>query len=397
MSVAQAPSIQLGEVLHLSDRAIPSANLQEINLAGVYSFGRGLFKRGPMRPAETSYKSYNRLVAEDFVISQPKAWEGALARVTQEFDGWFLSPVFPTFTAETERLLPGYLEWFCKRKAVWQDLQILSKGMGARRETVSPEQFLTLEIPLPSLNEQRRIVAHIDGLASKVEESNALRLSSQQELFALSISHSRKLFEALPGPRVPIESVCSAIIDNLHSNPVYAEGGTIPCIRSSDVGFGTLDLSNARRTDETEYTRRTVRGEPQTNDIVLVREGGGTGKCALVLPKHRFSLGQRVMMLRPDQRQVLPKYFLYQLLSPTIQEDYIQPLSTGSASPHLNIGALRQFPFVLPSLRDQACIVADLDALQAKVRAVNALQSETATELDAMLPAILDKAFKGEL
>lgn len=35
-------------------------------------------------------------------------------------------------------------------------------------------------------------------------------------------------------------------------------------------------------------------------------------------------------------------------------------------------------------------------ALQAKVDAVKALQVETAAELDAMLPAILDKAFKGE-
>src|SRR5260370_11846873 len=111
-----------------------------------------------MRPAETSYKSYNRLVHNDFVISQPKAWEGALARVTPEFDGWFLSPVFPAFRADTARLLPSYLEWFCKRKSVWQDLQRLSKGMGARRETVSPEKFLSLEIPLPPRQEQHRIV-----------------------------------------------------------------------------------------------------------------------------------------------------------------------------------------------------------------------------------------------
>jgi type I restriction enzyme S subunit len=191
--------------------------------------------------------------------------------------------------------------------------------------------------------------------------------------------------------------VCAAIIDNLHSNPIYAEGGTVPCIRPSDVGFGVLDLANARRTDEDEYRRRTVRGELQVDDIVLVREGGGTGKCALVLPEHRFSLGQRVMMLRPDRDKVLPKFFLYQLLSPIIQEDHVQPLSKGSASPHLNIGSLRRFPFLLPSVNEQARIVENLDALQAKLEAVKTLQTETAAELDAMLPAILDKAFRGEL
>jgi hypothetical protein len=42
-------------------------------------------------------------------------------------------------------------------------------------------------------------------------------------------------------------------------------------------------------------------------------------------------------------------------------------------------------------------IVAYLDNLQAKVQALKRLQAETATELDALLPSILDKAFKGEL
>jgi len=42
-------------------------------------------------------------------------------------------------------------------------------------------------------------------------------------------------------------------------------------------------------------------------------------------------------------------------------------------------------------------IVAYLGNLQAKVEALKRLQAETATELDALLPSILDKAFKGEL
>ncbi len=91
------PIVRLEKVLTLSKNAVPSASLNEINLAGVYSFGRGLFKRGPISPTETTYKSYNRLVVDEFVISQPKAWEGAIARVTEEFAGWYLSPVFPTF------------------------------------------------------------------------------------------------------------------------------------------------------------------------------------------------------------------------------------------------------------------------------------------------------------
>ena len=48
-------------------------------------------------------------------------------------------------------------------------------------------------------------------------------------------------------------------------------------------------------------------------------------------------------------------------------------------------------------LDEQQRIVAYLDGLQAKVNALRELQSKTREELDALLPSVLDKAFKGEL
>jgi type I restriction enzyme S subunit len=45
----------------------------------------------------------------------------------------------------------------------------------------------------------------------------------------------------------------------------------------------------------------------------------------------------------------------------------------------------------------QCRIVAELDTLQAEVDALKRLQAETAAELDALLPSILDRAFKGKL
>lgn len=50
-----------------------------------------------------------------------------------------------------------------------------------------------------------------------------------------------------------------------------------------------------------------------------------------------------------------------------------------------------------PLKGEQRRIVAYLDDLQAKVDSMKRLQAETAAELDAMLPSVLDKAFKGDL
>ncbi len=64
---------------------------------------------------------------------------------------------------------------------------------------------------------------------------------------------------------------------------------------------------------------------------------------------------------------------------------------------NLNTHIVRCLVVPLPPLEEQHRIVAYLDGLQAKVDALRRLQAETAAELDALLPAILDRAFKGDL
>lgn len=393
---AALPKLPLRVAAQPAIRSVVPSPGETYRQIGVSLWGKGAYEREPLDGGLTKYRQLFRAERGDIVVNKIWARNGSVAVVDDNLAGCYGSNEFPMFAPIDGRLDPRWMHWVTKTRDFWAQCDQKSQGTSGQNR-IKPERFLEVEIPLPPIDEQRRIVARIEALAAKVEEARGLRSTSIDEVAALRASRSRQVFETLSDDPVPLDEVCSAIIDNLHSNPFYAEGGTIPCIRSSDVGYGTLNLESARRTDEAEYTRRTIRGEPQADDIVLVREGGGTGKCAIVLPEHRFSLGQRVMMIRPDQSRVMPRFFLHQLLSPTIQEDQIRPLSKGSASPHLNIGALRRIPFVLPPLDQQRRIVAELDALQAKVNSVKALLTETAAELDAMLPAILDTAFKGEL
>lgn len=70
------PEVALGEVLSLSVDAVQATPDAEFKIAGVFSFGRGLFAREPLSGADTTYKHFHRLHHNDYVISQPKAWEG---------------------------------------------------------------------------------------------------------------------------------------------------------------------------------------------------------------------------------------------------------------------------------------------------------------------------------
>ncbi len=69
----------------------------------------------------------------------------------------------------------------------------------------------------------------------------------------------------------------------------------------------------------------------------------------------------------------------------------------GQGKPGLNLSNIRALTLPFPPLPAQHRIVEYLDGLQANVESLKLLQAETAAQLDALLPSILDKAFKGEL
>lgn len=391
------PTNRLGDVLHLSDNAVPSTQLDEINLAGVYSFGRGLFKRGPMSPQDTSYKTYNRLVADDYVISQPKAWEGALARVTPEFEGWFLSPVFPTFRANQERLLPTYLEWFCKRESVWLELQRNSRGIGARRESVLPEQFLSLEIPLPPLAEQRRIVARIEELAAQIQEARALRHETADEVNYLFEATVSRYLANPSSPRYPLDSRASKIGSGstpLGGRSAYPSAG-IPFVRSLNVRMRTFQWDDiAFISPETHAKMAGTTVKP--NDVLLNITGASIGRVACAPPDLReANVNQHVAIIRPDAG-LDSRYLMYWLSQPTVQET-INSEQKGATRQGFTKAQISAFEVPIPPISEQRRIVAELDTLQSEVDALKHHQRDTAAELDALLPAILDRAFRREL
>jgi type I restriction enzyme, S subunit len=389
------PTVRLREVLRPISRPEKPAPGKAYRQLGVRLWGQGAYERESIDGASTRYAVLSRVEADDIVVNKIWARNGSVAVVQPELTGCFVSGEFPTFQPVPEKLISRWIHWLTKSQDFWAQCDDKSRGTSGKNR-IKPEQFLRVEIPLPAVAEQQRIVAQIDELAAKIAEARLLREQAAQEAAALLTASRRAAILDCEAETVSLEDCCSAVIDNLHSNPRYSETG-IPCVRSPDVGYGTLNLENALRTDEDEYRRRTVRGKPIEDDVVLVREGGGTGKCALVLTGQRFSLGQRVMMLRLNPERVIPHFFLHQMLCSLVQEEQINELCKGSASPHLNIATLRGFRMRIPRLAQQHRIVAYLDTLQTRVDVLKNLQARTTAELTGLLPSILDKAFNGGL
>lgn len=406
--------VALSEVLQLSIDAVPVDNCETYPISGVYSYGRGLFARQPLSGTQTTYKFFHKLHENDFVLSQLKGWEGALAKVTLAFEGWFLSPQFATFRVIDNKLDINFLDWYCKQSKVCEELKYKSSGMGARRDTVSPKKFLSIEIPLPPLDEQRRIVARIEELAAKVEEARGLRRQSvEYGLPSLRNGIFRKAFQGkfldysatefdkdeIPsiGKWVKLGDICSLITDGTHQTPTYTEKGMM-FLSAQNIKPYRFMPKNHKYVSYEDYLAYTARNKVKKGDILITRVGAGIGEVAMVDQDIDFAIYVSLGHIRAIQDFVYTPYLVHWLNSPAgVAQSREKILGRGHSQGNLNLNLIRQFLVPLPSLPEQHRIVAYLDDLQAKVDALKRLQTETAAELDALLPSILDKAFKGEL
>lgn len=160
------PLVALGEALTLSLDDVPVVPERTYRIAGVYSFGKGLIEREPRSGAEIKYSTLRRLRQDQLVYARLNAWEGALAVVPQEFDDTYVSQEFPVFDLDPAQADPRYFDHLCRWSKLWDDLFERARGMGARtgarRLRVHPEQFLSIEIPLPNVDEQRRVATKLD-------------------------------------------------------------------------------------------------------------------------------------------------------------------------------------------------------------------------------------------
>jgi type I restriction enzyme S subunit len=179
----------MGDLMSLDVDVVSVEPNEEYRSAGVYSFGRGLFERGKIRGTDTSYTRLHRLHAGQVAMSRLKAFEGAVAVVRPEFDGWVLSPEFPTFSPRTDVVYPPYLEMLCKWTGLRTLMQKASRGIGARRERVSADAFLAIPIPLPDYEHQRRL-GSLYAKAHAVRQLDERRRTLLDRLTASALDHA---------------------------------------------------------------------------------------------------------------------------------------------------------------------------------------------------------------
>jgi len=151
-----------------TDTAVSLA--ENYTFAGVKSFGRGVFRKEAKSGLDFAYDRLTQLRAGEFTFPKLMAWEGALGVVPDDCDGCYVSPEFPVFTPDTDKILPEILDIHFRSPNVWKELADISTGTNVRRRRLNPKAFLTYEFPVPPMSVQREVAA----IAKKLGTANAL-------------------------------------------------------------------------------------------------------------------------------------------------------------------------------------------------------------------------------
>jgi type I restriction enzyme S subunit len=241
------------------------------------------------------------------------------------------------------------------------------------------------------------IIVYIEALAARIAEAHGLRQQAVEEAEAIVGSAKRAIFNSEsierwnPHLLGDIADIVSGVTLGRHLT-----GPTIrlPYLRVANVQDGHLELGEIKEVDIRES--ELEKWQLKIGDILLT-EGGDWDKLGrgtvwqgeipnCIHQNHIFRV--RVNIAEFDPR------FLMSLISSPYGKSYFQSASkqtTNLAS--INQRQLKSFTIFQPPMTEQRHIVAYLDDLHARVDALKRLQAETAAELDALLPAVLDRAF----
>jgi len=342
----------------------------------------------------------------------------------QPGDGW--TYLFSNFThrlrPDTRRIDPRFLAWFLRspQSLSWR-FEAQQNAVGLRN--LQTGAFLAQRVPVPSLTVQRaiadyldaletghaesvrlpadlleqgRIVARIEALAPQVEEARSLRSQATEEADALMPSARNSCVRSLREhcQDVALGDVCVNITDGPHVSPRYVDQG-VPFISVRNIRETGIDFSSAKFVTVEDHDVFSKKAMVEVGDV-LYTKGGTTGIARRVDTERPFSIWVHVALLKLRKDQAEASFVEHMLNAPTSKEQ-AELFTRGSSNRDLGLSRMSKIKFPLPPLSDQVKIVADLDALQVEAARLRRLQTETAEEIEALMPAILDRAFKGEL
>jgi type I restriction enzyme S subunit len=278
-------------------------------------------------------------------------------------------------------------------RAVNDELKSRVGTAGNSAGKLETDEWSSVEIPVPSPAEQRRLVARIEALTSRLEQAGQVRQAALAEAESAQAALVDAVFAERNGDwnEATVKQLCGQPQYGYTESASHEQVGPL-FLRITDIQDGNVNW---------ETVPFCVCDEPakyrlNDGDIVFARTGATTGKSYLVRNPPEAVFASYLIRIRPGER-VLPEYVWWYFQSSGYWASVFTGIDEGNR-PNMNGSKLAALHIPFPISEDeQRRIVARLDALAAKHAQLRRLQTETGAELAAFTPALLAKAFCGEL
>ncbi|MBP5974037.1 restriction endonuclease subunit S [Brasilonema sp. CT11] len=335
---------------------------------------------------------------------------------------------------------PEYLYSFFQSDAYWT--QILDEKEGSAQPNVNGQKLMNILVPMvgseiqsaisnflevvrnrqdgsfeelpelpPPMKEQRRIVARVEELAGKIEEVRSLRKEALEETEVLVSSSLSQIFDYQISDKLPNGWKWKALGELLLNNKEGMTTGPFgTLLQKSEIqseGVPVLGIANVQANRfvpgfidyVSPWKAQTLSSyKLQPDDIVIARSGTVGRSCVVPLGLEPAPIiSTNLIKLRLDKQTFLPELLCRLFNGSRLIERHKDSECRGSTRSFFTQTILLRLKIPVPPIPEQCRIVAYLDELQAKVNTMKRHREEAMKELDALLPSILDKAFKGEL
>lgn len=272
------------------------------------------------------------------------------------------------------------------------------KTTGIRNLTFS--EYKQIEIPLPPLEVQKKIVTKLESLLAKISEAKKLRAEAQENADNLLSAELHKIFEEGKSKDWR-ETTLGAVLDLCDSGTWGEESSDgLPLLRSTNMQNGNLILDDLKTiaVPKDKINRYLLR----EGDILITKSSGSVnhiGKSLYITKEmhEKYGFSNFTQRLRINKEQALPKWIYIKISDQGTRDFLLNASQTTTGLRNLKILALKELKILLPPLTEQKKIVAHLDSISQKVQEVKELQNTTQKELDVLERSILSKAFSGEL
>ncbi|MDO9464495.1 MAG: restriction endonuclease subunit S [bacterium] len=247
------------------------------------------------------------------------------------------------------------------------------------------------EIPLPSSQEQKRIVKVLDEVFDKVEKSKKNAKKNLQNAKEIFESYLQSVFSNEKWEEDNLSDVCD--VEYGYTEKARCKGD-YRFVRITDTDKnGLLTQEKKMYINSFKESNKYILKD---GDLLMARTGASAGNVLLFKGEEKAVFASYLIRMK-FKKEISSKLYWYFSKS-RLYWDQVSQLSAGSAQPQFNGGALKQIVFKFPkSITEQKSIVAKLDALSAETKKLETIYNHKLANLEEFKKSILQKAFEGKL